>query len=134
MVAKKNLDFIDKWIQSIHWKVGNFSMLPIFFGTLMALLDIMMMGSVKMIHNGTLNPAIGLPFSIGLYALEPLVFLKALNYEGMVVVNLVWNLMSDIVVTLQGILIFGESIKGLRWVALGMALFSLGLFAYTDSD
>jgi hypothetical protein len=41
---------------------------------------------------------------------------------------------SDIIVTLQGVLVFGESIKGLRWVALGTALFSLGLFAYTDDS
>ena len=92
MVAKKNLDFIDKWIQSIHWKVGNFSMLPIFFGTLMALLDIMMMGSVKMISKGSMPSSWGIPLTVGIYALEPLIFLKALNYEGMVVTNLVWNL------------------------------------------
>jgi len=134
MAIKKTKDIFDTMIQSINWKIGGFNMLPIFFGTLMAFIDILMMGSVKMISNGTLNSTIGLPLSIGLYALEPLVFLKALNYEGMVVVNLVWNLMSDIVVTLQGILIFGETIKGLRWVALAMALFSLGLFAYTDTD
>jgi len=47
---------------------------------------------------------------------------------------LVWNLVSDVVVTLQGVLIFGETIKGVRWVAVGMALFALGLFAYTDKD
>jgi multidrug transporter EmrE-like cation transporter len=134
MVTKKNFDFIDKWIQTIQWKVGNFSMLPIFFGTLMALLDIMMMGSVKMISKGTMPSSWGIPLTVGIYALEPLIFLKALNYEGMVVTNLVWNLMSDIIVTLQGVFIFGESIKGLRWVAVCMSILSLGLMAYTDSE
>jgi multidrug transporter EmrE-like cation transporter len=133
MVAKKSVDIIDKWIKSVNWKLGNFSMLPIFFGTLMALVDIMMMGSIKMINQGTLSSSWGIPLSVGLYALEPLIFLKALNYEGMVVTNLVWNLMSDVIVTLQGVLLFGESIKGLRWVGVCMSLFSLGLMAYTDT-
>jgi multidrug transporter EmrE-like cation transporter len=129
---KKSKDIIDAWITSIHWKIGNFSMLPIFFGTLMALVDICMMSSVKMISQGTIPYSWGLPLSVGLYALEPLIFLKAMNYEGMVVTNLVWNLMSNVVVTLQGILIFGESIKGLRWVGICMSILSLGLLAYTS--
>jgi len=55
-----------------------------------------------------------------------------MNYEGMVVTNLVWNLMSNVVVTLQGILFFGESIKGLRWLGICMSILSLGLLAYTS--
>jgi multidrug transporter EmrE-like cation transporter len=50
----------------------------------------------------------------------------------MTVVNLIWNLMSDIIVTLSGVFLFGESIKGLRWLAIGMSVFSLCLLAYTD--
>ena len=126
-------DLTDKWISSVNWKIGNFSMLPIFFGTVMALIDIFMMALVKMIHNGTFSTAIGLSVSISLYALEPLIFLKAMKYEGMVVTNLVWNLMSNVLVTLQGILIFGETIKGIRWLGICMSLFSLGLMAYTDN-
>jgi multidrug transporter EmrE-like cation transporter len=125
-------DMVDKLIKSVNWKVGNFTMLPIFFGTIMALIDISMMGSLKMIHNKTLSSTFGLPLSVGLYALEPFIFLKAINYEGMVVTNLVWNLMSNIIVTLQGVFIFGESIKGLRWIGISMSILSLGLLAYSD--
>jgi multidrug transporter EmrE-like cation transporter len=50
----------------------------------------------------------------------------------MTVVNLIWNLMSNVIVTLMGVFWFGESIKGLRWVAIGMSLVSLTIFAYTD--
>ena len=132
-MVKKNFDFIDRMIQSVNWKIGNFGMLPIIFGTLMAFVDIFMMSAVKMMSIGTLSREVGIPLSMGLYALEPLIFLKAMNYDGMVVTNLVWNLMSDVIVTLQGIFIFGESIKGLRWVCVLMSLFSLGLMAYTDS-
>lgn len=123
---------IDAWIKSVNWKVGRFSLLPIFLGTLMASLDLIMMGSIKMVHTGTMTGMFGVPFALAVYALEPLIFLKAMNYEGMAVTNLIWNLMSDILVTMQGLFIFGESIKGIRWVAIGMALVSLTIFAYTD--
>jgi multidrug transporter EmrE-like cation transporter len=131
-MVKKSKDFIDSWIQSVNWKIGKFSLLPIFFGTLMAFIDIFMMSTVKMMSSGLLSSAVGIPLSVGFYALEPLIFLKAMNYEGMVVTNLVWNMVSDIVVTLQGILIFGETIKGLRWLGICMSLVALALLAYTD--
>lgn len=132
-MAKKKGDMIDQWIQSTNWKIGNFSVLPILFGTIMALIDIAMMGAVKMVSEGTLSSAVGVPFAVGIYALEPLVFLKAMSYEGMVGTNLIWNLMSNVIVTLQGVLIFGESIAGMRWVGIGMSLVSLAILAYTDN-
>jgi len=131
---KKGGDIVDKFLNSVDWKVGKFNMLPIFFGVVMASIDVIMMGAVKMTHEGTLSHAFGVPFALFFYAMEPLIFLKAMNYEGMAVTNLIWNLASDIVVTLQGIFFFGESIAGMRWVAVGMALVSLTIFAYTDKD
>lgn len=132
MVAKKAKDIVDTFLQSVNWKVGNFNLLPIVFGTAMALIDIVMMSTVKMTSTGQLTTAVGLPLSMALYALEPIVFLKAMSYEGMIVTNLVWNMMSDVIVTLQGVFIFGESIKGLRWLAIGMSIVALSIFAYTE--
>lgn len=133
MVSAKS-DGIDAVIKSINWKVGSFNMRPVFFGFLMAVIDVVMMSSVKMVSQGTLSYGFGVPLAVGAYAIEPLIFLRALKYEGMVVTNLVWNLVGDIIVTLHGVLVFGEPIKGLRWIALLTALFSLGLFAYTDGS
>jgi len=131
-MVKKTKDIIDRFIGSVNWKVGKFNTLPIVFGTVMAIIDIFMMSTVKMVSNGSIIASFGLPIAVGLYALEPLIFFKAMSYEGMVVTNLVWNLMSDIVVTLQGIIIFGESIKGLRWIGICMSIVALAIFAYTD--
>jgi multidrug transporter EmrE-like cation transporter len=127
-------DFVDSLIKSINWKIGNFSFLPIAFGTVMALVDMCMMGGIKMVHNGTLPAVTGVIMSSAVYLLQPLIFLKAMNYQGMAVTNLVWNLISNTIVTLQGVFIFGESIKGLRWVAMAMGLVSLVLFAYSEDN
>ena len=125
-------DFVDGVIKSIHWKVGKFDMLPIVFGIVMALIDISMMGTLKLVDQGKLAYGTGLPIATVLYAFEPYIFLKALAHSNMVVTNLTWNLASNILVTVAGVFFFGESIKGLKWLAIGLSLFSLGIFAYTD--
>uniref|UniRef100_A0A6C0AK82 EamA domain-containing protein n=1 Tax=viral metagenome TaxID=1070528 RepID=A0A6C0AK82_9ZZZZ len=125
-------DAVDGWIASVDWKVGRFNLLPAAFGVVMAILDVVMMASGKMVHTGTLSYGFALPLATVAYALQPYLFIKAMNYESMIVTNLIWNLMSDIVITLIGLFYFGETIGGVRWVALLMSLFAILLFAYTE--
>jgi multidrug transporter EmrE-like cation transporter len=125
-------DFVDGIIKSVNWTVGKFDLLPIVFGIVMALIDISMMGTLKLVDQGKLAYAIGFPIATLLYAFEPYVFLKAMSNSNMVITNLIWNLASNILVTLAGVFFFGESIKGLKWLAIAMSLFSLAIFAYSD--
>lgn len=111
----------------------GFSITPVFFGSIMALIDIIMMSAIKMVSLKTIKWSIGVPIAVILYGLEPLIFLNAMSYEGMVVTNLVWNLMSNIIVTLQGVLLFGENIRGLRWVGIAMSLLALTILSLTES-
>jgi multidrug transporter EmrE-like cation transporter len=91
-----------------------------------------MMGTLKLVNQGNLAYSTGFPIATLLYAFEPYVFLKAMTHSNMVVTNLIWNLASNILVTLAGVFFFGESIKGLKWLAIGLSLFSLAIFAYSD--
>lgn len=125
-------DFVDVLIQSVNWKLGNFDLLPILFGIVMALIDITMMGTLKFIDQGKLAYAIGFPIATLLYAFQPFVFLKAMSHSNMLTTNLIWNLASNILVTLLGVFFFKEKVKGLKWLAIGLSLFSLGIFAYSD--
>jgi len=114
----------------------GFSVLPIAFGVVMAALDLVMMSTIKQVGTGSLPMRTGLPFATLVYALEPFIFLQAMKTtgEGLAVVNLVWNLASDIMVTLMGVIWFGEKLHGTRWIAVGMSLVALALFAYTDKE
>lgn len=109
----------------------TFSFTPILFGVLMSLLDISMMSIAKLSKQGVIAYRPALTGATLLYSLEPYIFFKALNHESMTAMNLIWDLTSDIMVTLFGVFYFKESIKGLRWLAVLFALFSLALFAYT---
>jgi len=124
-------DGLDTLIQSINWKIGNFSLLSIAFGTCMALLDVIMMSLAKYTSKGEIAYGTALPIATLIYALEPYIFFKSLNYDSLTSMNLIWDLTSDVLVTTVGVFWFKESIKGLRWLAVAFALFSLGLFAYT---
>jgi multidrug transporter EmrE-like cation transporter len=100
----------------------------------MALIDIGMMTSAKLVSTGKLTEGFGTLLGIGLYAPQVLVFIRALDYEGMAATNLIWNLISNIIVTLEGVIMFGESVKGLRWLGIAMSVVSLGLLAYTEKE
>jgi len=109
------------------------NLVPYAFGVVMAIVDICMMTTAKLTNIGKIPYLPGILGATAFYALQPFLFLKALKFEGMAVVNLIWNLTSSVVVTLIGIFYFGEKIKGLRMLAVGMALFSLILFGLSDS-
>jgi multidrug transporter EmrE-like cation transporter len=60
-----------------------------------------------------------------LYAGSPFLFLTALRQETLTIMNLVWDLTSDLVVTFIGLVIFAETISPIK--ALGVALSFVGL-------
>ena len=126
-------DFIDTaGISKFNWTWGSFSFLPIVFGVAMALVDVVMMFTSKLVHLGAVSYNVGLPIAMAAYAVQPYLFIKGMNYEGMATMNLIWNLSSNVIITLAGVFLFKESIRGLRWLAILMSVFSLGLFAYTN--
>ena len=125
-------DVFDTWISSINWKIGKFSILPIVFGLAMSSLDVGMMSIAKMSSKGEIPFMTALPIATLIYSLEPFLFMKSLKYESLTSMNLIWDLTSDVMVTILGVFYFKESIKGLRWLAVLFAMFSLSLFAYTE--
>jgi EamA domain-containing membrane protein RarD len=62
-------------------------------------------------------------------SIQPWIFLKGLNSSSMTILNLTWDLVSDILVTLMGILYFREEISGLKMIGVLFAFVSVSLFA-----
>ena len=64
-----------------------------------------------------------------LYGASPFLFLKALEKETLTIMNMVWDLSSDLIVTAIGLFIFAETISPTKLLG---ALFSfVGLFLMT---
>ena len=125
-------DALDVFISKTNWKYGSFSILPMVFGLVMAAIDVVMMFTAKFVSLGSVSYGLGLTIATLVYSVQPYLFIKATRFENMTVSNLIWNLTSDVLVTFSGVMVFKESIRGLRWVAIGMSMIALLLFAYTD--
>jgi multidrug transporter EmrE-like cation transporter len=105
----------------LNWRTLGFGLL---FGTL----DSIALPIVKGVHNGLSSLWMIVPVLI--YATTPFVFLKALEKETMTIMNLVWDLTSDLVVTFIGLVVFAESVSPVKAVGIGFSLIGLFLMSY----
>jgi len=98
------------------------------YGTSLALIDVIMMPIAKLVHVNKL-PMWTMGIATLLYALDPWIFLQSLNVEGMAVMNLVWNLMSNVIVTLFGLVIMGEEVGVMKKVGIALSFVSIYLLS-----
>lgn len=109
-----------------------FAWRSVLYGIVMSLIDTGMMVLVKKVSLSTTNNIlVRMIFPTVLYAIEPWVFLSAMKYESMVIMNIIWNLVSNLLVTGFGILYFGEKIYGIRLVGFVLAIISLFMLGQT---
>ncbi len=65
-----------------------------------------------------------------LYAASPFLLLSALRQETLTIMNLVWDLTSDVVVTLIGLLVFGETLSPVKGLGVATSFVALTLMSY----
>lgn len=96
--------------------------------TAMSSIDIIVMTLLKVAQTSPnlISPAFALPFSMALYAIDPLLFFKALNLQGIGIVNALWDTLSTVLIALIGTFVFGEDITGTQWI--GILLCAAGIF------
>jgi multidrug transporter EmrE-like cation transporter len=99
---------------------------PLLYGLFMASIDVFMLGILKMISTGAIKNMLWMAIPTVVYALQPWVFLQSLRFESMIVMNLLWDLISDVLVTANGVLYFKESLS--RTKAFGVMFSLLGIF------
>ena len=88
-----------------------------------------MMPITKMVSKGTLGLGwMGLATLI--YALDPWVFLLSLKGETMAIMNMVWNMASNIVITYTGLILFGEKISVVKSIGIILSFVSILLMTY----
>lgn len=67
-----------------------------------------------------------------LYGASPFFLLSALRHETLTIMNLVWDLTSDLVVTIIGLLVFGETISPVKGLGVALSFVSLSLMSYEN--
>lgn len=104
---------------------------PLLFATGMAGIDAVAFSIMKKIFEKTLSPGFTL-VSMALYSLQPLILWRALSFESVTVMNILWDLISDIIVTIVGVFVLGETIGFRKW--LGIAFSFIAIYLFTAQD
>ena len=108
----------------LHWK-------GLAFGLAMAILDVIGLGVVKTVSmNYSKLWMMIIPTII--YIFQPWIFLSSLSVSSLTIMNLSWDLISDILVTTLGIFYFKEKIAGTHMIGLLMGMVSLILLSQKD--
>lgn len=101
------------------------------YATFMAFIDVLVLGWMKEYTVGSLS-SFYVPLGMILYGLQPAIFLQSLQYETMTIMNILWDLISDVLVTGAGLLYFKEKISPIKRLALVLAFIAIVLFSYDD--
>lgn len=99
------------------------------FGAIFGLLDATALPIVKAVSANHLKIVwMIIPFL--LYAASPFIFLRALKTETLTIMNLVWDLTSDLIVTFIGLVFFGETIGYTKALGVCLSFVALSLMSY----
>lgn len=104
---------------------------PLVYGTYMATVDVFMLSLLKAISLGWISKVFLFVPTV-IYAMQPWVFLTALKYENMTIMNLLWDVMSDLMVTGTGLFVFKEKITQIQMLGVGFALVAIVLLTCGD--
>ena len=99
------------------------------FGLMFGMLDAISLPVIKGVNTGLFSYKwMFVPFV--LYAASPFLFLQGLKGESLTILNLVWDLTSDVVVTIIGLCFFAESISNTKMLGVCFSFIALFLMSY----
>lgn len=97
-------------------------------GLTMAALDVTAFPIVKYVSLG-LNP-MWMFIPVCMYAYAPILLLKSLKHETLTVMNAMWDVMSNVLVTCVGLFYFGEKVSWIKLCGVILSIISIGLLSY----
>jgi multidrug transporter EmrE-like cation transporter len=108
------------------------NLIALAFATFMASMDVVVLGWLKEFSMGKISWKY-IPVGMLIYGLQPLLFLQSLKYESMTVMNILWDLTSDLIVTATGLFYFKEKLTTVKKLALALAFVAIMLFACDET-
>ena len=104
------------------------------FGATMATIDLFMLGLLKVISKNESRLIRYMIVPTIVYALQPWIFLESLRFESLTVMNLMWDLISDVLVTILGLFYFQEEIGPYKKLGVALSLVSIFLMSLSDGE
>ena len=106
----------------------RFNLRSLGFGLALALMDSVSFPFVKNVSLG-LNPMWMIVPTI-LYSFSPQILLQALKTESLVIMNLLWDLLSDILITVICLFFFKETLSPMKILGVCLSFVSIFLMTY----
>lgn len=106
------------------------NLIPLSFASLMAFIDTLVLALFKGYSLGKITWNAIIPIGMLLYSLHPYIFLQSLKYESMTVMNLLFDVLSDLSVTFVGLFYFRERLTNIKMVGLVFAFIGIVLLSY----
>jgi multidrug transporter EmrE-like cation transporter len=107
-----------------------FDTVPLLYGVSMAAIDVVILSLLKLFNIGAIRGLVPIIGAMLVYALQPILFLKSLSFSSLTVMNLLWDVSSDVLVTLVGLFYFKEELSTPKKLGVGLSLISIFLLSY----
>lgn len=98
---------------------------PILYGVMMALIDVVVLSSLQMYHLRWIKSGFVLLFSYLAYGFQALLFYKSLSISNLTLMNLLWDVISDVMVTIVGLYVFKEQISTKQYIGIAFAFLAM---------
>ncbi len=111
-----------------------FDLTSLGYGAAMALGDSVILSTLRAFNLGWIKSKIVIALAMLFYSFQPLIFLQSLSHSSLTVMNLLWDVMSDVSVTVIGLFYFKEKITKFKKLGVLFSMISIFLLTYKDGD
>lgn len=105
---------------------------PYLYAFFMASIDAIVMPLLKAKKLGMLTGNWMFPLASIIYASQPFIFYKSLSSNSMTIMNILWDVMSDVLVAIIGVFVFGETLTPTQWIGMILAILGITLLGCCD--
>ncbi len=99
------------------------------FGLSMAIIDAIVLSLLKIQNTHQKYTNTFFVIAMIIYSLQPLIFYKGLTYAPMSILNILWDLFSDLLVCIIGFVIFKEQLTTRQYTGIVLAFVSIVLLS-----
>ncbi len=104
------------------------------YGATLALGDSLVLSTLKAYSEKMITWRGVVPLVMAYYSLQPYIFLKSLAHQSLTVMNLLWDVMSDVTVTIIGLFYFKEKLTKFKKIGVLLSVISIILLSWKDGD